>query len=192
MPWTFPKSGADPRTSKWFRAIEREACNPCGNGSGNIIREDPRQGFPPQRRMFQEWNSIHFKINTQLPFNILQHPSTLFHPFCIRRESHSVKVLFNGPERISAKDQVKVYTCLHCLQCLHNKFCWHFSFLSFLSFSFFHQQVLESHRYPVFCRLSLPSFRQMLDVLGVQANELEEVWYVLDDGDNRLTIKESW
>ena len=31
--------------------------------------------------------------------------------------------------------------------------------------------------------------RQMLDVLGVQANELEAVWYVLDDGDNHLTIK---
>ena len=30
----------------------------------------------------------------------------------------------------------------------------------------------------------------MLDVLGIQANELEEVWYVLDDGDNRLTIKD--
>ena len=33
--------------------------------------------------------------------------------------------------------------------------------------------------------------RQMLDVLGVQANELEEVWYVLDDGDNCLTIKDT-
>lgn len=31
----------------------------------------------------------------------------------------------------------------------------------------------------------------MLDVLGVQANELQEVWYVLDDGDNCLTIKET-
>ena len=31
----------------------------------------------------------------------------------------------------------------------------------------------------------------MLDVLGVQANELEEVWYVLDDGDNCLTIKDT-
>jgi len=38
--------------------------------------------------------------------------------------------------------------------------------------------------------LSIPKVRQMLDVLGVQANELEEVWYVLDDGDNCLTIKE--
>jgi len=32
--------------------------------------------------------------------------------------------------------------------------------------------------------------KQMLDVLDVQASELEEVWYVLDDGDGFLTIKE--
>jgi len=32
--------------------------------------------------------------------------------------------------------------------------------------------------------------KQMLDVLDVQASELEEVWYVLDDGDGLLTIKE--
>ncbi|CAL1129553.1 unnamed protein product [Cladocopium goreaui] len=38
--------------------------------------------------------------------------------------------------------------------------------------------------------LNIPKVRQMLDVLGIQANELEEVWYVLDDGDNCLTIKE--
>ena len=35
------------------------------------------------------------------------------------------------------------------------------------------------------------SDRQMLDVLGVQPNELQEVWYVLDDGDNCLNIKDS-
>jgi len=38
--------------------------------------------------------------------------------------------------------------------------------------------------------LHIPKVKQMLDVLGVQANELEAVWYVLDDGDNHLTIKE--
>mmetsp|Transcript_37578 Transcript_37578/g.88346 ORF Transcript_37578/g.88346 Transcript_37578/m.88346 type:complete len:548 (+) Transcript_37578:102-1745(+) len=41
-----------------------------------------------------------------------------------------------------------------------------------------------------FSALRNKKVKQMLDVLDVQANELEEVWYVLDDGDDLLTIKE--